>query len=239
MTRSVQQALALLLVAALVPVEGSGQGRAPARSVNPARDKPADAGDRRAREVARLEAWLDRLPGQYEVKGVADFPSGTYLSVKVSGEIECVRIGEGVGVQCTLDVTWPTTTPNGASVPASPYSPAIVMYGFDPDAPGLHYLQVNNRSIAEAASGTLVRALAGDSAHFETPCVNRSRDIPATCVRKLRVTLKPDGVIDLDFTTYLDLSRSRTPYVDIHMNLVRRDRQSALDSRRRPVDLSP
>lgn len=133
--------------------------------------------------------------------------------IKLSGKGDCTRIGTGAGVHCVLDFDWPTISPHQVTVPESPYAPAMLMYGIDPDAPGLHYLQVNNRSIAEAASGTLE----GNVASFQTSCVNA----PPNCVRFVKIIATPEGTIDMVFTTWVNYTVAEVPYVTLRFRLVR------------------
>lgn len=223
MNRIAGQLLALLLTATLVPLKATGQARVPPRAVKPAGDGPApgDPDQSRAREVARLEAWLARLPGVYEVTGSVRFPAGGYDQVKVTGRGECAQVGKCVGVHCVMSFSWPTVTPNGYVVQESRYTPAVVLYGFDPDAPGLHYLQVDNRSISEAGIGTLDPD-SDNVANFEAPCVNRQQNVPATCVRRLQVTFRSRGVIRMNYITLMR-PRDPVPYADAELKLTPRD----------------
>jgi len=105
-------------------------------------------------ETPTMEAWLTRLAGQFKYEGMVNPYSPAPRGV--SGRSDCIRIGSGPGVQCILEVKWPERWSIGAPVPPHPdLNPAMVLFGFEPGRARLHYLQVNNKGIAQGGAGVL------------------------------------------------------------------------------------
>jgi len=113
-----------------------------------------------AEQTPPMEEWLRRLAGQFRYEGLAN-PSS--LDPRpVSGRADCINVGRGPGVQCVLDVKWREKwiIPPGTPVPPHPdLSPAMMLFGYEPGA-RLHYLQVNNKGIAQGGTGTLSGSMA-------------------------------------------------------------------------------
>jgi hypothetical protein len=61
----------------------------------------------------------------------------------------------------------------------------MVLYGIDPVAPGLRFLEVDRKSLAEGVDGDL----RGDRATFRVPCVNARPG----CMRVIRITASSEG----------------------------------------------
>jgi hypothetical protein len=67
----------------------------------------------------------------------------------------------------------------------------------EPDELGIRYLQVNNKGLAEGATGYMI----DDTVTFKTPCVNT----PPGCQRVTRVTARSDNkVVDFQIDTEVD-----------------------------------
>lgn len=129
----------------------------------------------RAQRAAEMSAWLRRLQGRFSIEG-----PGKRME-------DCIGIGSGPGVQC---VRAPPHVPSASGVSA----PSMIMYGFDPNEPGIRYLLVNARSIAESDLGKL----SGDSVSFRSVTCPKSTDQMATvmvltCERRLRIYAPPDS----------------------------------------------
>ena len=108
--------------------------------------------------------------------------------------------GVAPGVQCELNVKWPQIPgPNGEAVMSGIFGmePMMILYGLEPDELGIRYLQVNNRGLAEGATGYMI----DDTVTFKTPCVNTAPGWQ----RITGVTARSDNkVVDFQIDTELD-----------------------------------
>lgn len=199
--------LALLLVPAagiVVGAETSPAAREPGTQEDiEVLDDVVVSGEKPTRKVAELIPWLRRLLGQYTFDGFVDLGGKGDPDDRrnVRGIGTCIGFGVAPGVQCEIDVRWPETRgPNGEEIPGgvSALAPAMILYGLEPDEIGIRYLQVDNRGLAEGATGLVT----GDTAAFRAPCV----DQPADCQRVVRITAKPEStIIDMQIDTELNL----------------------------------
>lgn len=160
------------------------------------------SGEKPSRRLEDLLPWLRRLLGRYAFDGYVDLGGqgnpGDVLLVRGSGE--CVGFGVAPGVQCEIDVRWPKVTgPAGEDIIGgiSHLSPAMILYGVEPDERGIRYLQVDNRGLAEGATGLVT----GDTAAFRTPCVDMAND----CHRVVRITAREDSeMVEMQVDTELN-----------------------------------
>lgn len=149
-------------------------------------------------ETKDLQAWLKLLVGKYTYEGFVDLCGHDQAADlrDVTGKADCVASGSTPNVHCTVDVRWRTTRgENGAPVRGglSTLQPGLVVYSLenrlDPTIRinrwGLMFTQVDNKGVAEWASGTLV----GDTFTSREPCV----DIPGNCQKVTRITARPDS----------------------------------------------
>lgn len=143
-----------------------------------------------------LQAWLRLLVGKYTYEGYVDLcGKGNARDQRaVTGNSDCVGVGDTPNVHCTLNVRWPAARgENGAPVRGgvSNLLPASVIYSLEnryiPEMQlnrwGLMFVQVDSKGVAEWASGTLV----GDTFTSREPCV----DIPGDCRKITRITARP------------------------------------------------
>jgi hypothetical protein len=168
----------------------------------------ARSGVRKESGTRQMQAWLARLVGQYSVEGYVDLcGQGKPKDERpATGTVDCIAAGSPPSVHCKVDVSWPpATSGNGAPLPGgvSNLAPAQFLfslythehYDFDgmipgeptggSDRRGLHFLQLDNRGIAEWASSELV----GDTFLARENCV----DIPGNCHKITRITARPAG----------------------------------------------
>jgi hypothetical protein len=154
------------------------------------------------RKVGELIPFLRRILGQYTVDGKVDLggqgkPEERWTAV---GTGSCVGFGLAPGVQCELNVKWPQIPgPNGEAVMSGIFGmePMMILYGLEPDELGIRYLQVNNKGLAEGATGYMIN----DTVTFKTPCVNT----PPGCQRVTRVTAPSESkVVDFQIDTEID-----------------------------------
>ncbi len=135
--------------------------------------------------------WMRRLVGQFRYAGYVEphAPNGAPLGRQtVSGKGDCVAFGLAPGVQCTIKVSWPEVRgDDGQEVPGgiSTLQPAMVLYGLDPDELAVHYLQVDNKGVADGGLGYLL----GDTMTTKDPCVG----VPGDCTRTTKITAQRDG----------------------------------------------
>lgn len=159
--------------------------------------------------------WLKRLVGQYRYQGYVDVraegaPRGRQA---VQGVSECIPFGLAPSVQCSINVVWPEVQgEDGAEVPGgvSNLSPAMIMYGLDPDHLGIHYLQVDSKGFTTSALGYLD----GNTLNTTAPCA----DIPGKCERVTRIEAQPDGKV---IHMQIDINNEYTRVVRYNFALLR------------------
>jgi hypothetical protein len=158
----------------------------------------------RAELFAELDAWFRRMPGRYRIEGRIEKPefragASTTVSGKVTGVADCSGIGEGVGVHCILNATWPiietaVTGFGGPGRKADPlpasdmlrtFNPAVLAMGLNLDPPGIRAQMVNADSLSHVWVGKLV----GDDAKANR--VNRA--LQSRYINPLEVIAAPDS----------------------------------------------
>lgn len=142
---------------------------------------PADSAATREAKIAELGAWLKRLVGRFHYEGTLDIADSPSSERRARGVGDCIGIGDGPGVHCVINVTWPEMKWPAGRDGVRPLAPAMILYGIDPESLGIRVLQVDGRSIAVSA----LSVLKGDTLAFTTPCINEAR-IPA-CRRITRI----------------------------------------------------
>lgn len=172
--------LACLL--ALASGAACAQGRGPEAQV--LRDRMAvDPAVARAAELADLDARLRRLTGKFRMEIQGRAGASTPEAMR-----DCVSIGEGAGVHCVE--SWGITAQTSGV-------PTMILYGLETRTPGVRYLQVSGRSIAEGDVGRL----SGNTLSFsrvqcpvsvEAP-ENRAMVIILSCQQQVRIYAPPDS----------------------------------------------
>lgn len=182
-----------------------------AASPAPAADAPAGAGkveelsevvvsgQKPTRKLADIIPWLRRLLGEYTIEGYVDLGGrgepDEQRSVRGTGV--CIGFGVAPGVQCEFNIRWPETRARGGGEilgGVSNLSPAMILFGLEPDDIGLRYLQVDNRGLAEGSRGGII----GDTAVFRTPCA----DLIEGCERATRIITSSDSkLVELQVDT--------------------------------------
>lgn len=145
-----------------------------------------------------LKAWLKLLVGQYTYEGYVDLcGQGNAKDQRpVTGKSDCIKAGSTPNVQCTLNVRWPAVRgEHGVPVlgGVSNLLPAFVIYALESryipelkvDRLNLMFTQVDNKGVAEWASGALV----GDTFTSRAPCVG----IEGACEKITRITARPNS----------------------------------------------
>jgi hypothetical protein len=185
----------LLLPAALLP--GITASAAAPATQTPPPDEELDEvtvfGNRikPVRNMRTILEWLVRLVGQYRYEGFVELRPGEGVPkdrLPVRGFGDCIRFGIAPGVQCSVAIRWPEVKgPDGGEVVGgvSRLNPAMILYGLDPDQRGIHFLQVDQRGVAEGGVGYLM----GNVLTTTAPC----EDIPGDCRRTTRIDAQPDG----------------------------------------------
>jgi hypothetical protein len=142
------------------------------------------SGEKPLEDLKDLIPWIRRLLGQYVVQGYVDVGGkGNQEDLRtMRGTSICVGFGVAPGVQCEFNGRWPQS--GGVEGPPLPESvaalaPAMILYGVEPDERGIRYLQVDNRGLAEGATGDVI----GNTATFRTRCV----DMAEVCERVTRI----------------------------------------------------
>lgn len=216
-----------LLLAAVATLASSGtnaQAHLPSPASNQPDEVQLESAALRKQKLAELDQWLRRLVGRFRYHGKMLFPfvaevrngrpQKDYELMLFEGKGDCIGIGDGPGVHCMMDVKWPEITPRQITVPASPYSPAMILYGMDTNTLEIRYLQVNNKGLPEGALGSLNDT---DTVKFITPCVNA---IP-TCRRIVRISAASTGKIEITLHTWTDYFKGDEPTVTITLLLER------------------
>jgi hypothetical protein len=177
-------------------------GSAAARKRDDELSEVVISAEKPTRKPSDLIAWIRRLLGQYTIDGKVDLggkgnPNERWTAV---GTGTCIGFGVAPGVQCEMNVKWPAIPgPHGPEVLSgvSDLTPAMTLYAMEPDDIGIRYLQVNNKGLAEGATGFIIN----DTAEFKTPCVNA----PPGCQRVVRITVASDSkVINMEIDTELN-----------------------------------
>jgi hypothetical protein len=146
-----------------------------------------------------MDVWLRRLVGRYTFDGLVNLnpwgECGLDSCQGVKGKGDCVGVGDGPGVQCVFNLTWPDVYDvnfGSGTVSAKPgaisyLDPAMALFGLDPGQSAINYLLVNNRGLPEGGLG----ASKGNRATFRTRCVNE----PVGCDRIIRIEARPDATL--------------------------------------------
>ncbi len=147
-------------------------------------------GQKAVRKPSIIISWMRRLLGTFSYEGYVDLQGKGDPDdfLKVQGNSDCVGFGPAPGVMCEINVRWPEKKgPKGEAIPGgvSNLSPAMMLFGFEPDDLGIRYMLVDSKGIAEPALGLLV----GDTLTSKEPCVNT----PGVCQKIIRITAQPDG----------------------------------------------
>jgi hypothetical protein len=151
--------------------------------------------------------FLSHLVGQFVVDGQVDLHAqGNSEDLrKVAGRINCVGFGSAPGVQCELNVRWPETRgPDGVEIPGgvSTLDPAVLLFGFEPSAPGVSYVTVDNRGVMDTAVG---RMTSPNTMLARAKCVA----VPGDCERIARMTVEPDlNTIRMNIDLAIDQRKS-------------------------------
>lgn len=159
----------------------------------------------RASKLADMDLLLQRIPGRFRIAGVIkklEFALGggvTMVSGEVTGVADCTGIGEGVGVQCILNATWPVIeiqVPEFSRRNAPPppptemlrtIKPAALVLGLNLDPPGIRAQMVD----AESLTHTWVGQQAGNTVWASR--VNRA--LPGRLINQLQVSAEPDSEV--------------------------------------------
>jgi hypothetical protein len=147
-------------------------------------------GQKPSRKPSEILTWMRRLTGQYRYEGHIDLlGNGDPDDMQpVTGSGDCIGFGPAPAVQCEINVRWPETPLRSGEVmlgAVSNLSPAMILFGFEPDERGIRFMLVDNKGIAEPALGLL----AGDTLTSTERCVNT----PGVCQKTTRITAEPEG----------------------------------------------
>jgi hypothetical protein len=197
----------LLASAALLSSSDSlAQARRPQTSAQKKIDGAVQTVDAaaRAKKLAELEMWLQRLVGHFRIEGTTKLFYGTsticpeggfcYMHRNSTGAGDCVRVAAGHGIHCVIKTAWPRFiprppefAPSEVNWPGPFLDNAVVLFGIDPENMGIRFLLVDAKSIAYEAFGPLT----GDSVTFRSGC---GKD-PASkrCKRIFSIRATSDG----------------------------------------------
>jgi hypothetical protein len=185
-------ALMLACAAFIMSCPAQAQARGPVMRGSTIGREVVRSPEEAAAQITLLTAWLQRLPGNYELNlpswsGVAQScralsPSGmctqtgaqVFLFPDFKGLAECRGIGAGPGVRCVLQS-------NGASRPGLPM---VILFGIQAEDPGIRLLSVDVMGVSREARG----ALTGSTLRLDTGrCPNRG------CSRILDIQVRSEG----------------------------------------------
>lgn len=206
--RGVAVVTLLACAALLAPGEVSAVPRG--STVEPEPLTPEEQEARRLQTAAEMAAWLPRLVGRFSIQGII---GGGTRPMPIKGAADCIAVGKGPGVQCVLNATW------GAKGDSF-LGPAVILYGMDPAAGMIRYLQLNAdglvRSLAGTGDGPAV--LSGDTLSWW--CVTDGVPHPCTNLRgnvfTMRLRAPPDSkfvqmTFDFDGRIIFNLDMDRVP----------------------------
>lgn len=209
-TRTGMNSLAGWMVGLTLVLPGAAWAASPAATPQAAKEPETELSEvlvqgtrtKPERNLQVVIEWLRRLVGQFRYQGNVELrgPDGKPLARQnVSGKSDCVAFGLAPGVQCSVKVQWPEFKgADGAAVvgAVSTLQPAMILYGLDPDKRGIHFLQVDNKGVADGGVGLLL----GDTLTTKAPC----EGIPGNCQRTTKITAKEDGSL---ITTVTDIEQ--------------------------------
>jgi hypothetical protein len=139
----------------------------------------------RAEMIAKLDTWLRRLVGKFRYEGFVQFGNGGDERL-VTGTQDCWNFGEGPGLLCLINMTWPFIGSYGQQGPSSYWDPALALYGIGPSPLEINFMQLDRSGQPE---GIPARMRGSDVVRFQVPCTNE-----ATLCRKIvKITVGPDG----------------------------------------------
>lgn len=173
--------------------------------LNPPVDDVLD-GAARAQQLAQQQVWLRRMMGRFRIDGVIKSAGSAntgaavvpaLLSGEVSGVADCDGIGEGAGVNCIFNATWPVIDLNVSRIGMAPspserlniFRPAMMVLGFNPDTAEVRALLVTDDSLGHTMAGRLTEDAL--SARRQTACRVTYPFDP--CVQVLRVVAEPES----------------------------------------------
>jgi hypothetical protein len=183
-----------IIAPALFALLASGGATADPRDIAPLPEPltPEEREARRVQQVLAMDPWLRTLEGRFRIEGVKGGRSAT-------GKADCISIGPGAGIQCVVFMVWDEQWDEGQAglSGVSSLAPAVIQYGLDPAAVRIRSLRVDNRSLAEPATGLLK----GDTTTFQAHCPNTPAYPPCTEVTRIHVPPGADYIqmsIDTD-----------------------------------------
>jgi hypothetical protein len=144
----------------------------------------------------------------------------------MSGKSDCIKVGEGTGVQCILNVTWQdiymVDFQNGTvrELLASYLDPAMELYGQDPVNAGMTRQIVNNKGIAEAGPGRVK----GNTGTFAGPCASSEE---LGCGRIVRIEARPDANVLWVWFSTRSANNPENTYAVITLRRVTPEEESA------------
>jgi hypothetical protein len=150
---------------------------------------PEEKAARLEQKADDMATWLPRLVGRFKVEGVVQATGNDPTSA--TGKVDCIAVGTGAGVQCVTYVTWfelwePLSETLTAA--ASFLGPAAILYGMDPKAVAVRFMQLDTDGLVTDGAGQLN----GNTLYwkFEGFC---PREPQALCSQETRVYAPPHG----------------------------------------------
>jgi hypothetical protein len=162
-----------------------------------------------ATKLAELKTWIRRIPGRFRIEGrIERMGGGGLVGAKVSGVADCDSVGQGAGVHCIFNATWPIIdmpfrpanrmgpiqSPSPSEALRS-FQPALLVLGLDPQVSEVRALMVTDDSLAHTWAGRLTANTL--KANRLTGC----RDIPPPdpqdnrCFQPLELIAEPGSEI--------------------------------------------
>jgi hypothetical protein len=168
----------------------------------------------RAAKLAELKIWIKRIPGRFRIAGQV---SNLRSKGKIRGFADCASVGEGFGVQCIFNASWPVIDAAESGFQAlmegpiprpSPsealrsFHPALMVLGLDPTLAEVQAVLVTDDSLAHTWAGRLngntLRALRLTGCR-DVPPATPGRVPPEPpdhrCFQPLEITAEPESEI--------------------------------------------
>jgi hypothetical protein len=164
-------------------------------------------------DLAELQSFLRRLPGRFRIEGRIEGikPGNALASVllagKITGVADCRSVGEGVGVDCMINATWPAIGFNGnedlRAYVLNTFRPAVLVLGVDPNPDWLRVRTLlvtadgfSHGGLGHLADNTIRAHRSGSECFFPEP------GQPSSCFTGIEMTADPkDGFVTLRLVT--------------------------------------
>jgi hypothetical protein len=140
------------------------------------------------------DVWLRRLVGNFSLDGAYvlgdcatnDVMPGPPPCTGIKGNMNCIAVGDGPGVQCIINALWILYIGNPPIDLSSFLDPSMMLLGLDPGRAEINLLLVNDRGLTNGGFGVVE----GGIAEFKNRCPGANED---GCRIGIRIEAKADA----------------------------------------------